>query len=47
MNTIPTIACNSTPIPYNNTATTLGVSHNRGMSFKPHTDNINTKAKTT
>ena len=29
----------NTPRPYNNTPTILGVTHDRGMTFKEHTDN--------
>ena len=44
--TQPTVTLHNTPIPYTNTPTTLGVTYDRGMTFRQHTDNINTKAKT-
>ena len=31
-----TITLNNTPIPYTNTATTLGVTYDRGVSFNTH-----------
>ena len=42
----PTITLNNIPIPYTDTATTLGVIYDKKMRFTSHTDNINTKAKT-
>ena len=41
-----TMTLNNTPTPYTITATTLGVTIDRGMWFNTHTDNMNTKAKT-
>ena len=41
-----TMILNITPIPYTNTAISLGVTNERGMSVKTYTDNINTKANT-
>ena len=40
-----TITLNNIPIPYTDTATTLGVTYDKKWD-SPHTDNINTKAKT-
>ena len=44
--TKPTVTLHSTPIPYADTPTILGVTLDRGMTFRQHTDHINTKAKT-
>ena len=35
----------NTPTTYTNTATTLGVTYDRGMSFKQHAANFNTMTK--
>ena len=40
------ITINSIPIPYTDTATTLGVTYDKKIRFTSHTDNISTKAKT-
>ena len=45
-NTQSTVTLNNTPIPYTNTPTTFGVTHNTGMTLKQNTDQINTKAET-
>ena len=45
-NTRPTVTLHDTPIPYTDTPTILGVTFDRGMTFRQHTDNINNKAKT-
>ena len=44
-NAHPVVTLYNTPIPLTNTPTVLGVTLDRGMTFKQHTDNINTKAK--
>ena len=44
--TQPHVTLHNSPIPHNNTPTILGVTFDRGMTFRQHTDHINTKAKT-
>ena len=45
-NAQPHITLNNTPIPVTPTTKILGVTLDRGVTFKQHTDNINTPAKT-
>ena len=42
----PHVTLFGTPIPVTDTATILGVTFDRGMTFKEHTNTVNTKAKT-
>jgi len=44
-NTHPNITLNNTPLPINNTPKILGVTLDRGMTFKHHINDINNKAK--
>ena len=41
----PHVTLFDTPLPYTETPTILGVTYDRGMTFKTHTTNINTKSK--
>ena len=43
--TQPQVTINNTPLPVTHSTKILGVTFDRGMTFKQHTDDINTKAK--
>ena len=45
LNITPHVTLNNTPLPINNTPKILGVTFDRMMTFRPHTTDINTKAK--